>query len=367
MSRNYDDFTRLECVTTITDFKDGYYAFADTVFYGEKGGMPSDKGTINSLEVTDLKWEGDTLYHKVEGELHDPIHMKVDLIERYINTTVQSAYHLLDGYYERMGYYITTIGVDNHSQWYEVNMKQLPEGHLQDVEDYVNEAIRRRINTEISYIKGSEYPDEKYHKYDEVRIVTFDQLNSQPCGTLHVNNTSDIGNFIVLDAEKSSKGYRIHTTCSYLTNEVMKEYYQLVKESSHLMSGNKDQLLANIHEMVESNREYKKEIAQLKEQLIEYKVRDLALTDDKVIEVSLDELKTFTQKLAAVLKGNKAVIAQNGEQLNYTIVSADGSARAIFDRVRERTGINGGGNPAFVSGRCNLPKEEFIKVINEVL
>ena len=58
-------------------------------FEFEKGGMPSDKGTINGLEVLDLKWDGDTLYHKVNGELSNPIHMEVDLLTRHNNTIVQ--------------------------------------------------------------------------------------------------------------------------------------------------------------------------------------------------------------------------------------------------------------------------------------
>ena len=40
MSRDYDDFRRTSCVTRIKDQKDGWYAFEETVFYGEKGGMP---------------------------------------------------------------------------------------------------------------------------------------------------------------------------------------------------------------------------------------------------------------------------------------------------------------------------------------
>ena len=71
---HYDNLLNLSCDTTITTEKDGYYTFAETVFYGEKGGMPGDKGTINGLEVIDLKWEDDVLYHKVDGTLQNPIH-----------------------------------------------------------------------------------------------------------------------------------------------------------------------------------------------------------------------------------------------------------------------------------------------------
>ncbi|MDD5880920.1 hypothetical protein [Stecheria intestinalis] len=54
MQERYDHYERVSCVTEIADEKDGWYRFADTVFYGEKGGMPDDRGTINGLNVDGL-------------------------------------------------------------------------------------------------------------------------------------------------------------------------------------------------------------------------------------------------------------------------------------------------------------------------
>lgn len=69
MQGNYDDFWRLETDTTIAEEKDGAYTFEDTVFWGEKGGMSSDRGTINGLPITDLTWIDGVLWHRVNGSL----------------------------------------------------------------------------------------------------------------------------------------------------------------------------------------------------------------------------------------------------------------------------------------------------------
>ena len=71
MQGRYDHYERVSCLTEITDEKDGWYRFADTVFYGEKGGMPDDRGTINGLNVDGLYWEGEELWHHVNGILHN--------------------------------------------------------------------------------------------------------------------------------------------------------------------------------------------------------------------------------------------------------------------------------------------------------
>ena len=75
---NNDHFEQLELKTTIKEEKEGYYQFEETIFYGDKGGMLADVGTINGMKVTDLKYdENEVLWHKVDGILTDPIEMKL--------------------------------------------------------------------------------------------------------------------------------------------------------------------------------------------------------------------------------------------------------------------------------------------------
>ena len=58
--------------------KKGRYAFKKTIFYGEKGGMLSNKGTINGFEVLDLKYENNVLYYKVDGTLTNTTRMEAE-------------------------------------------------------------------------------------------------------------------------------------------------------------------------------------------------------------------------------------------------------------------------------------------------
>lgn len=365
---HYDNLLNLSCDTTIKTEKDGYYTFAETVFYGEKGGMPRDKGTINGLEVIDLKWEDDVLYHKVDGTLQNPIHMEVDKETRIINTTVQSAYHLLDGYYGKMGLYIVAIGVTSpESQWYEVNSKDLDEKHLQEVQDFMNDTLLQDIPTEFTYYKGSEYPNPKYANHDEVRVVTFGDIDSQPCGTPHVNNVNQIGSFIILGSEKTSRGTRIYTTVSWATNIKLKKYYNLIQELRKTLNAKEDDILENIQTLRNTNKIYKKQIEELQKELTAYKVKDILQMKANVLVdvVDVSQLRTVSQALLNQVSSTKILMTTSNDNNDFSIISPEGKARDIYAAIQESLEASGGGSPKIVTARSSKPKQEIIELLQK--
>ena len=366
--KQYDNLLNLSCDTVITTEKDGYYAFKETVFYGEKGGMPGDKGTINGLEVIDLKWEDDILYHKIDGILENPIHMEVDKETRIINTTVQSAYHLLDGYYGKMGLYIVAIGVTSpENQWYEVNSKNLDEKHLEEVQNFMNDILLQDIPAEFTYYKGSEYPNPKYANHDEVRVVTFGDIDSQPCGTPHVNNVNQIGSFIILGSEKTSRGTRIYTTVSWSTNIKLKKYYNLIQELRKTLNGKEDDILENIQSLRNTNKVYKKQIEDLQKELTTYKVKEILQMEDSVlvdvVDVSL--LRPVSQALLNEVSSTKILITTSEEITDFSIISPEGKARDIYTSIQDVLEASGGGSPKIVTARSSKPIQEIIELLQK--
>lgn len=367
---HYDNLLNLSCDTTIATEKDGYYTFKETVFYGEKGGMPSDKGTINGQEVIDLKWEDDILYHKVIGTLQNPIHMEVDKETRIINTTVQSAYHLLDGYYGKMGLYIVAIGVTSpENQWYEVNSKDLDEQHLQEVQDFMNNTLLQDIPTEFTYYKGSEYPNPKYANHDEVRVVTFGDINSQPCGTPHVNNVNQIGSFVILGSEKTSRGTRIYTTVSWATNIKLKKYYNLIQELRKMLNGKEDDILENIQTLRNANKTYKKQIEELQKELTAYKVKEILQMEDTVLVdvVDASQLRTVSQALLNEVSSTKILMTTSNDNNDFAIISPEGKARDIYALIQKPLEASGGGSPKIVTAHSSKPKHEIIDLVRNYI
>lgn len=355
MNKYYDDYSIVKLETEILDFKDGYYAFKDTIFYGNKGGMLSDKGTINGLEVLDLKYEGDKLYHKVNGSLNDPIIMKVDYHNRKVNTSIQSALHILDGYYEKMGYYIPSVGVEEDDQWYEVNIKNLEDKCLKEVEDFMSEVIESDIKVKIDYVDGKDYPDEKYQSFDKVRIVSFGNLNSQPCGTLHVNSTKDIKNFVVLSKEKTSRGTKIHIACGESCEKRLKDEDKILKESARLLGTNVKDLVSKVSGMVENTKLLKKEIDSLKEENIKQRLNILDLEEKVFFFECKDqgELRVAANILADRSEMDHIIYSLIDGEMNLAVSSKRGNARNIFKVLQESYGVSGGGSPKVAIGKSS--------------
>ncbi len=362
-----DAWLKFNLDTTIKEEKDGYYVFEETIFYGEKGGMLADKGTINGLQVIDLKWEDDVLYHKVDGKLENPIHMEVDPETRITNTTVQSAFHLLDGYYEKLGMYLVAVGVNPDNEWFEVNSKDIDEQHLNTLQTFMNNALLQDIPSTFTYYKGSEYPDQKYANHEQVRVVTFGDLDSQPCGTLHVDNVNQIGSFVILGSEKTSRGTRVYTTVSLATNQRLKKYYAMIQDMHKVLNAKEDEIVDSVQTLRDSNKAYKKEIDELQKQLTAYKVQDILKLEDTILVdvVDVNSMRNVAQSLLNSLTSTKVLITTQDETTNIAIISPEGKARDIYAAIQESLEASGGGSPKIVTAHSSKPKQEIIELLQK--
>lgn len=369
-SGRYDDYSRTECTTSIQERKDGWYTFKDTVFYGEKGGMPSDSGTINGQKVDGLKWEGETLWHHVEGgELHDPITMKVDFELRYAHTVPQTALHILDSYYHKKGMLITSTGCSEDNEYYDLDVAEISPQDWEETQSYINEAIRKDAPVHFHYVKGANYPDPVYRKFETVRIAEIEGLDEQPCGTPHLNHTGEIGSFVLLDWEHRSKStVRVYFTAGNVTCWRLLQYHTQLKRLAQILSTGTQELEEKAASVTAANKEYKKQINDLTRALMEYEAKDYASKPEKIIELSgvdSDRLRPLSQALMRVCTDTKILFAAN-DAIDFAIVSGEGRAREILEILKPALNCSGGGSPKIVSGRTQVDVETFRKAVEEL-
>lgn len=368
MQGHYDDFWRLETDTTIAEEKDGAYTFEDTVFWGEKGGMPSDRGTINGLPITDLIWKDGVLWHRVDGSLSNPIHMQVDPDTRLTNTAAQSALHLVDGYVKRKGLEPGAVGVHEGDQWYEIPQDSITEEELDDIQEYMNQAILADVPVTFTYIPGKEYPDPAYQDLEQVRIVKFGTLDEQPCGTPHLQSTGEIGSVVITHAEKTSRGVRIHCVIGPAVGRALKDDETKLQTLEKTLKVSRKELTERVRALFLSEHEQKDTIKALQEKLTGYEAEALAKDDTLVIELPDKDggtLRMLGQKIAFEHKKSKILVSEVDGKCALIFASAEGKARDWLNAVKESAQVRGGGSPQLVNGQSALSAKKLMPILKE--
>ena len=370
MNLFYDNFEKLNCITQIKDIRDNYYSFEQTVFYGEKGGQLDDKGTINDLPVTDLKWVGPTLYHQVKGKLTNPIIMKVDPITRYINTTVQSVFHLLDGYYAHQNCRIIEVNADPNNEWYEINKDSITAEQLDDVETWMNDIIKQDINTKFTYVPSKDYPDPFYRKYDQVRLVSFDNINTQPCGTLHVNHTSQIQSFVILGSKSKAHKTKIFFATNLVVNKCLKHDHKIIKDVSHVLNTNENDLVNKSQNIIAKNKELKKQTKLWKEKYMQYRAYEISLSKNVLVSIKIDsptEISQVAPYILKYIKYSKIIVANLKMKTYFAVISKSEQAQDILNYLKTKIKINGGGSAKIVTGDTSVSIQDFNTLCNTYL
>ncbi|MCT6856745.1 MAG: hypothetical protein M3Z69_02060 [Bombilactobacillus mellis] len=370
MNLFYDNFEKVNCITQIKDTRDNYYSFEQTVFYGEKGGQLDDKGTINDLPVTDLKWVGTTLYHQVMGNLTNPIIMKVDPITRYINTTVQSVFHLLDGYYAHQNCRIIEVNADPNNEWYEINKDSITEEQLDDVETWMNDIIKQDINTKFTYVPSQDYPDPLYRKYDQVRLVSFGSINTQPCGTLHVNHTSQIQSFVILGSKIKAHKTKIFFATNLVVNKILKHDHKIIKDVSHVLNTNENDLVNKSQNIIAKNKELKKQTKLWKEKYMQYRAYEISLSKNVLVSIKIDsptEISQVAPYILKYIKHSKIIVANLKMKTYFAVISKSEQAQDILNYLKTKIKINGGGSAKIVTGDTSISMRDFNTLCNTYL
>ena len=190
-----------------------------TAFYGKGGGQPGDSGTLitelETIEVIETIKKEDTLMHQVNSvnnlKIGSLIKGKIDWDKRYKFMRMHTALHLLCAVVP-MGVTGGQIGylksrLDFNADANSINKEEIQE-KLNQVQINDHKIIYEWIGSEELEKKPelvrtmSVKPPKTNGK---IRLVKIGNIDLQPCGGTHVENTSEIGSIIVGKIENKGK------------------------------------------------------------------------------------------------------------------------------------------------------------------
>lgn len=213
----YDDDPYLtSCDTIVSDYKDGFIQFDETVFYPLGGGQVGDTGTAlisgKRYEITNtIRSEDGHILHDINAGCADELighqaELTIDWGRRYAVMQFHTALHVLLTLLE---YPVTGAKVGPQKGHLDFDLG----GDLIDKEDLtsrLNQIISQ--NHPVGTLQISDYEVAEKSQYSKIMtskgnippvrngIVRFVQIGTapqfidlQPCGGTHVRNTSEIG------------------------------------------------------------------------------------------------------------------------------------------------------------------------------
>ncbi|BAF71306.1 alanine--tRNA ligase [Sulfurovum sp. NBC37-1] len=371
----------------------GWVLLEKTPFYAESGGQVGDKGKLEirneklEIRVLDTKKFLDMNLSEVEGKLSvgDEVKAVVDPSRVEIEKH-HSATHLLHaGLRAILGDHIAQAGSLNDDKRLRFDFshpKAMTAEEIEKVEAWVNDKISRAIprKTEIMSVDEAKKAGamalfgEKYG--NEVRVVSMGDASIELCGGTHVDNTAQIGLFMITKESGVSAGVRrIEAICGRAAVEKVKA---LREELSQIKEEVKNQNpIAGIAKLKEQIKTLKSEVASAmsasQKELSTVNVNGVNVIVEEVqtgdIKSMIDDVKNKYDNVAVMLfqkKGDKVLLAAGSKN---TPIKAGDWIKAIAPIV----GGGGGGRPDFAqaggkdASRITTALEEAKVYLSEIL
>ncbi len=221
-----DAYQREMDATVIGVRTDGAPALAldRTVFYPSGGGQPHDGGTLAGLAVTDVRKDGDLVWHSVSLEPSrelpaegDSVHGEIDWARRHALMRTHSALHVLCGViWNEWATPVTGGNMEPLSARMDFEFDPLPQGFGARVEELVNAELVAARRIAVTFLpRDTAVADEDLIRtkvnmipssVKEIRVVDIVGLDKQADGGTHVRSTDEVGRIRVIKTESKGKG-----------------------------------------------------------------------------------------------------------------------------------------------------------------
>lgn len=367
------------------------WVFLDkTPFYAESGGQTGDIGELAGIaKVLDTKKFFGLNLSQIETtqdiKVGESVTCNVDISRNEI-TKHHSATHLLHAVlFDVLGEHISQAGslVEADRLRFDFSHpKAVSDAELTEIEERVNTLVAKGIigTTQVMAIEDAKNSGAKAQfgeKYgDEVRVVSFGDASVEFCGGVHVENSANIGSFIITKESGVSAGVRrIEAVCGNAAYRYFTEQRGLMRDVQSEVK-NLD-VLAGISRLKSNINELKTELKEAQESAkVELQVESIngvvVVVEEYPngdIKEKIDELKNQHDKVCAMLfqvKGDKVLIAAG-------VKDTGAKAGDWIKKIAPILGGGGGGRPDFAQAggkdTSKLPEAKVasLEYIKEVL
>ena len=193
-----------------------------SAFYPGGGGQPADTGLLRwngaTGRVTELRKEGDAVWHMVESEVPAPgtaVHGVLDWERRFDIMRHHSALHVLVGVvYKTFNALVTGGAIYPDRARMDFSLEDLNKDRIAAIEAEANRVIAEQRRILVRFLSRDEFERSDLvrlaknlipQEIREVRVIEIEGFDAQADGGTHVANTAEIGTLRVVKTENKGK------------------------------------------------------------------------------------------------------------------------------------------------------------------
>lgn len=254
--------------TTVTSVRqDGetyIVTLAETAFYPEGGGQPSDAGTIAGLPVLDVFDENGEVYHRLPAHPGmGAVSCVLDRKRRRDHTQQHSGQHLLSAVLvEQLGAETVGFHLGREVVTVDITAGALTEADMLAVENRANELIYANLPVETYWVTPEEAERMPFRKRPDVqgsvRVVEMKGIDLSACCGTHVKRTGEIGVIKLLKAERHRGMTRLSFLCGGRALADYQQTHRVVQAAAGRFGTSRDQLLDVIAKWEQEKKEWEK-------------------------------------------------------------------------------------------------------------
>ena len=254
------DATVISCEELVDNAGIHYALILDqTLFFPMEGGQTPDRGSIEGIEVTDVRTDDGLIRHYIGERIKEgsSVHGRIDFKHRFYNMQQHSGEHIFSGLVH------TRFGADNvgfHLSDNSVTMdfnKALTAEDIRLTEDLVNEAIVKNIEIRAEYPDEETLRNTEYRSKKEidgpVRLVTIPGYDICACCAPHVRRTGEIGLLKVMDIAAFRGGVRVSILCGFRALDAFRKELSVTDGLVGILTTGKDKLIESVGRLKEEN------------------------------------------------------------------------------------------------------------------
>ncbi len=347
---------------------EGYWVrLRQSAFYPTSGGQPHDIGLLNEAHVINVEADEQGVWHKVDTPLAmgDVVTGTIDFVRRFDFVQQHSGQHVLSACFEQtlkvdtvsfhMGDSVSTIDLD---------IAELSDAELERIEFEANQWIWRDVPIHARFVTPEELAQlnlRRPPKVDkDVRIVTIEGLEHNPCGGTHPSSTGQIGQIVITKTERVRGGVRVSFVCGRRALAYSRQLTDTFRALGNQLSVGLPDFVTTVEGLQTQLKETRKGLHDLKQQTAGLMARDvlqhaqnrnnglLTLITDVGTGFDVNELKPMVGAVTELLEAEHrtpylvALVGNQGDREFAAVVASEDSSLAANALLKEAFAIGGG-------------------------